>query len=201
MIVLNKYIMIVKVCKSTLIILCGLFFITDSNISTIKPSVLSWILTQYTHVHMHAQKWHLLESWKRSTVWSGRLTNEGVGQSAPQGTLSVSRASVLGAVDHNLSVDPCGSGPRCCGGSGRKLRALSRNQSVLFFAKRQWNSRGTEKKLERAGDSVACKEPASSTGDSQPPELWEQCSEFSLLVCIDMQKSEVKLERTVSLKS
>lgn len=79
-----------------------------------------------------------------------------MGQSALQGTLRVRRASVLGAVDHNLSVDPCGSGPRCCGGSGGKLRALSRDQSVLFFAERQWNSRGKEKKLERAGDSVAC---------------------------------------------
>lgn len=36
----------------------------------------------------------------------------GVGESAPKGTLRVRSVSVLGAVDHNLSVDPCGSGAR-----------------------------------------------------------------------------------------
>lgn len=34
----------------------------------------------------------------------------GVAQGAPRGTLRVRSVSVLGAVDHNLSVDPCGSG-------------------------------------------------------------------------------------------
>lgn len=87
------------------------------------------------------------------------------GESAPKGTLRVRRARVLGAVDHNLSVDPRGSGARRCRGSCGKLRALSRDQSsVLFFAgkKKKWNSRGTEKKLERADDNAACKELLSS---------------------------------------
>lgn len=64
------------------------------------------------------------------------LTDGRVGQSAPKKTLRVRRASVLGAVDHNLSVDPCGSGARCCGGGCWKLRALSRDQRVLFFVEK-----------------------------------------------------------------
>lgn len=77
------------------------------------------------------------------------------------------RARVLGAVDHNLSVDPCGSGARCCRGSCGKLRALSRDQSsVLFFVgKKKGKSRRTEKKLERADDNAACKELLSSAAD------------------------------------
>lgn len=39
----------------------------------------------------------------------GRMQT-GVAQGAAKGTLRVRSVSVLGAVDHNLSVDPCGSG-------------------------------------------------------------------------------------------
>lgn len=41
--------------------------------------------------------------------WLG-VKDEGVGNNAAEGTLRVTRASILGAIDHNLSVDPCGFG-------------------------------------------------------------------------------------------
>lgn len=44
--------------------------------------------------------------------WIRRAGGRMQAQSAPKGTLRVRSVSVLGAVDHNLSVDPCGSGAR-----------------------------------------------------------------------------------------
>lgn len=73
---------------------------------------------------------------KIMTQWlrhAGRMQT-GVAQSAPKGTLRVRSVSVLGTVDHNLSVDPCGSGAWWCGGSCGKLRALSRDQRLLFLS-------------------------------------------------------------------
>lgn len=75
---------------------------------------------------------------------ASKLADGGDGQSAAKGTLRVRRTSVLGAVDHNLSVDPCGSGACCCGGSCGKFRALSRGQRVLFFRKQD-----TQKKRQK----------------------------------------------------
>lgn len=76
------------------------------------------------------------KQWGSKTA--SRLTDGWIlGHGAAWGTLSVSRTRVLGAVDHNLSVDPCGSGARRCGGSCRELRALSRDQRVLFFRKQR----------------------------------------------------------------
>lgn len=61
------------------------------------------------------KSWHtpgLCYNKHTQTRKASKQTHGGVGHSAPEGTLSVRRASVLGAVDHNLSVDPCGSGAR-----------------------------------------------------------------------------------------
>lgn len=49
----------------------------------------------------------IMKQWLRQA--EGRMQT-GVAQSAPKGTLRVRSVSVLGTVDHNLSVDPCGSG-------------------------------------------------------------------------------------------
>lgn len=89
-----------------------------------------------THTHKHVPL-SIIRKGKHGMIFkASSLTDGRVGQSAPKKTLRVRRASVLGAVDHNLSVDPCGSRARCCGGGCWKLRALSRGQRVLFFVEK-----------------------------------------------------------------
>lgn len=112
-----------------------------------------------THTHTYydeeGTEWHLAQSWavldghKIKSKAGGQA--DGIGQSAPQGTLRVRRASVLGAVDHDLSVDSRGSGARRWGGSCRELRTLSRHQRVVFFSKWEVQTsryQGERKKLE-----------------------------------------------------
>lgn len=99
-------------------------------------SFYPWI--PHTHACTRTHTFHLVIRKGKHGVMckASNLTDGRVGQSAPKKTLRVRRASVLGAVDHNLSVDPCGSGARCCGGSCWKLRALSRDHRVLFFVEK-----------------------------------------------------------------